>query len=70
MTNEDLRRIVRAEKKKQGKTWRQIHEESGVALTTIDNFCVSTRNTSISVITAVLDVLGLELYVRRKKHDG
>lgn len=70
MTNDDLRRVVRAEKKRQGKTWRQIHEESGIAATTIGNFCLGTRNTSITVITAILDALGLELYVRRKKHDG
>lgn len=69
MDNDSIRRIVRAEKKRQHKTWRQISDLSGIGRSTVENYCTGGRNTSIVVIVGILKALGLELCVRRKKDE-
>lgn len=69
MDQEGLRRLLRAEKAKQNKTWRGISRKSGVAYSTIGNFLMGERDTSLNVAIRLLEALGLELCVRRKKNE-
>lgn len=69
MNQEELRKILRAEKQRQNRTWGWITRHSGVAYSTICNFAIGERDTSLNVIIRLLDVLGLELCVRRKKDE-
>lgn len=67
MTQDTIRRIIKAEKKRQRRTWPSIAKESGLSRATIENYCCGCRNTSMNVIEALLDTLNLELFVRRKR---
>lgn len=69
MTQDEIRRIVKAEKKRQRLTWRKVTDRSGVPYSTIQNFAIGIRDTSLDVAIRLLDGLGLELCVRRKKHE-
>ena len=69
MDQDGLRRVLVSEKEKREQTWRKISENSGVAYSTITNFVMHTRNTSLDVAIRLLDAVGLELCVRRKKHE-
>ena len=69
MTQDEIRRIMKAEKKRQRLTWRKVTDRSGVSYSTIQNFAIGIRDTSLDVAIRLLDALGLELCVRRKKHE-
>lgn len=68
MTQDEIRRIVKAEKKRQRLTLQKVTDRSGVAYSTVQNFAIGIRDTSLGVAIRLLDALGLELCVRRKKH--
>jgi len=69
MTQDEIRRIVKAEKRRQRLTWQKVTDRSGVAYSTIQNFAIGFRDTSLDVAIRLLDALGLELCVRRKRHE-
>ena len=69
MNQEGLRRILRAEKEKNGMTWKHVSRISGVSYTALCNFVYGCRNTSMDVIIRLIDAMGLELCVRRKKDE-
>lgn len=69
MNQDEIRRIVKAEKKRQRLTWQKVTDRSGIAYSTIQNFAIGIRDTSLGVVIRLLDALGLELCVRRKKHE-
>lgn len=69
MNQEGLRRILRAEKEKAGITWKQVSRESGVSYTALENFLIGCRNTSLDVAIRLVEAMGLELCVRRKKDE-
>ena len=69
MNQEGLRRILRAEKEKNGMTWKHVSRKSGVSYTALCNFVYGCRNTSMDVIIRLMDAMNLELCVRRKKDE-
>lgn len=66
MKDERIRKIILQEKQNKGFTWCEIARRTGIAQSTICNYALGYRNTSLGVVCAILDVLGLELTARRK----
>ncbi|MBR3742793.1 MAG: helix-turn-helix transcriptional regulator [Clostridia bacterium] len=68
MTDEDIRRVARKEKERQGLSYEELEWRSGVARTTLCNF-VSGQTKSITLGTAIklLEGLGIEIRLRRKQ---
>ena len=62
-----IRGIIREYKARTGKSLRHIARNSGVAQSTVYNYMHGTRNLSYELTEQILNALGLELYVRRKK---
>jgi len=67
MREDDLRRIIRKEKEKRGLTLEALEALSGVSRSTIGNWVTGSRNMTLRTLILLLNALGLEIGVRRKK---
>ena len=62
-----LLQIMIREKERQGLTWTQVAQKSGVAFATIWGWMHGRHKMRIETVAQVLSVLGLELTVKRKE---
>lgn len=69
MNQDGMRKVLKAEKERLGLTWKKISRNSGVSYTALGNFIGGERNTSLDVVIRLMDAMGLELCVRRKKDE-
>ena len=69
MQAEHFRRLILAEKARRGMTYEDLEWETGVSRTTIHSYLKRRRDITVQKLFKILDGLGIELAVRRKK-DG
>ena len=59
--------IIKQEKNRQGYTWEQLAQRTGVSPLTLNHWFDKTHAPTMETCVTVLNGLGLELCVRRKK---
>ncbi len=70
MTDEAIRRLIRKEKERMGLSYEEFEWRSGVPRTTLNNFVNgTTKSITLGTLVKVLDGLGLEIRIRRKKES-
>lgn len=61
--------IIKAEKKKQGLTWKQIEEKANIPPGSFFNWGKHVQSPGLINVLCLLDALGLELIIRRKSKN-
>lgn len=67
MRDDDFRKIIAKEKERRGLTYADLEAMTGAAQQTINNYVIGARSIRIGTLVLILEGLGLELGVRRKK---
>ena len=68
MTTDEIIKVMARERERQGISYKQLQQKSGVELHTIAKWVCGESRPRMEVMIDVLDALGLELALRRKNN--